>query len=275
MLLGRFWDDEHGMVVEEWDEGFTTLDPYRGVNANMHAVEALLAAADVTGDRSLLDRALRITTRVVHDLAPAHAWRIPEHFDEAWQPLLDYNHDAPADPFRPYGATIGHWLEWSRLSLDLAAALELAGAEPPAWLAEHARALFDAAVAEGWAVDGADGFVYTVDWSGRPVVRERMHWVAAEATATAAALLAATGDPSYDVWYRRWWDHVADALPRPRARLLAPRARPRPAPQRGRLARQARRLPRLPGHPLPATAPGAHPRHRPATGPICADPSLN
>ena len=30
------------------------------------------------------------------------------------------------------------------------------------------RSLFDAAVREGWAVDGADGFVYTVDWAGQP-----------------------------------------------------------------------------------------------------------
>ena len=51
VLLTRFWDDEHGMVVEEWDESFSTLDTYRGVNANMHTVEALLAAADATGDR--------------------------------------------------------------------------------------------------------------------------------------------------------------------------------------------------------------------------------
>ena len=205
VLLGRFWDDEHGMVTEEWDESFTTLDPYRGVNANMHTVEALLAAADVTGDRSLLDRALRIVTRVVHDLGPQHHWRLPEHFDESWQPLLDYNVDAPADPFRPYGATIGHWLEWSRLALDLRAAL---GDDAPAWLLDDAAALFDAAVREGWAVDGADGFVYTVDWEGRPVVRERMHWVAAEATATAAALHAVTGDAAYDAWYATWWDHV-------------------------------------------------------------------
>ena len=60
----------------------------------------------------------------------------------------------------------------------------------PDWLLDDAVALFDASVREGWAVDGADGFVYTVDWEGRPVVRERMHWVAAEATATAAALHA-------------------------------------------------------------------------------------
>ena len=62
---------------------------------------------------------------------------------------------------------------------------------------------------EGWSVDGAPGFVYTVDWDGHPVVRERMHWVAAEATATAAALHAATRDPAYAAWYETFWEHVA------------------------------------------------------------------
>jgi len=205
----RFWDEEHGMVVEQWDESFSTLDGYRGVNANMHTVEALLSAADVLGDSSLRDRASRILTRVVHDLAAGNSWRIPEHFDASWTPLLDYNIDEPAHPFRPYGATIGHWLEWARLALHLRAGL---GSAAPAWLLDDARSLFAAAVLEGWAVDGADGFVYTVDWDGRPVVRERMHWVAAEATATAAALFAATGDASYAGWYETWWDHIDEVF---------------------------------------------------------------
>ncbi len=203
--LGRFWDDEHGMVVEEWDETFATLDDYRGVNANMHTVEALLAAAGATGDRSLLARALRVVERVVHVLGPAHDWRLPEHFDTSWRPLLDYNRDEPAHPFRPYGATIGHWLEWARLSVHLQAEL---GTDAPGWLLEDARSLFDASVREGWAVDGRDGFVYTVDWDGQPVVHERMHWVAAEATATAAVLHQVTGEASYERWYATWWDHV-------------------------------------------------------------------
>ena len=161
-------------------------------------------------DPSLRDRAQRIVTRVVHDLARGNDWRIPEHFDATWTPLLDYNADEPAHPFRPYGATIGHWLEWARLALHLRAAL---GDAAPAGCSTTRVALFDASVREGWAVDGADGFVYTVDWSGEPVVRERMHWVAAEATATAAALHA--GDRRRGV--RRagtstWWEHVADAF---------------------------------------------------------------
>lgn len=206
----RFWDDDAGMVVEEWDRTFTDLDGYRGVNANMHTVEAYLAAADVTGDRVWLDRAVRVVERVVHGFARAHAWRLPEHFDATWTPLLDYNADQPAHPFRPYGATVGHWCEWARLTLHARAALEARGDTAPAWMVDDAAALLDAADREGWAVDGAPGFVYTVDPQGRPVVRERMHWVAAEAVAAAAALHRVTGDPRWDDLYTTWWEYVGE-----------------------------------------------------------------
>jgi mannose/cellobiose epimerase-like protein (N-acyl-D-glucosamine 2-epimerase family) len=259
VLLGHFWDDEHRMVVEEWDEAFTVLDGYRGVNANMHAVEALLAAADATGDRTLLDRALSVVTRVVHGLGPDHGWRLPEHFDAGWTPLLDYNADAPAHPFRPYGATVGHGLEWARLALQLRAAL---GADAPGWLLEDAVALFDAAVRDGWAVDGADGFVYTVDWAGRPVVHERMHWVVAEATATAATLHAATGDPAYASWFGTFWRHVREVFLDPEHgswhHELDQRNRPSETVWRGKPdtyhAFQATLVPRLPTHPTFARA---------------------
>ena len=264
VMLERFWDDEHGMVVEQWDETFSTLDDYRGVNANMHTVEAFLAAADALGasstrGRSLLDKALRIVTRVVHELGPAHSWRLPEHFDTEWTPILDYNIDTPAHPFRPYGATIGHWLEWARLALHLQAAL---GSSAPSWLLDDARSLFEASVREGWAVDGEDGFVYTVDWSGAPVVRERMHWVAAEATATAAALWTATGDPSYDAWYRAWWNHIATVFIDHRLgswhHELDPANRPGGVTWRGKPdsyhAFQATLFPRLPLSPALAAA---------------------
>lgn len=204
----HFWDDTDGMVVEEWDPTFTSLDDYRGVNANMHTVEAYLAAADVTGKRVWLDRAARIVERVVHGFAREGAWRLPEHFDSGWQAQRDYNRDHPADPFRPYGATVGHWFEWARLTLHTRAALEALGDVPPEWMLEDAIGLFDAGVCEGWAVDGEPGFVYTVDWDGKPVVRERMHWVATEAIAAAAALFHVTDDAAYDDWYRTWWDYA-------------------------------------------------------------------
>lgn len=205
----RFWQEDAGMVRESWDRAFTAEEPYRGVNANMHTVEAYLAAADVTGDDAWLVRALHITERVVHGFAREHAWRLPEHFDTDWTPLLHYNKESPAHPFRPYGATVGHWLEWARLALHVRAGLAQRGLEAPDWLLADAAALFAAAAAEGWHADGAPGFVYTVDFAGRPVVRERMHWVLCEGIAAAAALHAATGDDAYDGWYRRWWDEAA------------------------------------------------------------------
>lgn len=206
----HFWDEQAGMSVESWDRTFTTCEDYRGVNANMHTVEAYLAAADVTGDRLWFDRARRIVERVVHGFARENEWRIPEHFDGSWNPLLDYNRDAPAHPFRPYGATIGHWLEWSRLTLHLRAGLVARAEAAPDWMIADAAALFAAAIKEGWHVDGAPGFIYTVDWSGVPVVRERMHWVVCEGIAAAAALHTVTGDDDYDHWYRLWWDYAAE-----------------------------------------------------------------
>lgn len=200
----RFFDDAAGMFVDSWDRAFTDLDTYRGVNANMHGVEALLAAADVTGDHRLRASALGISRRVALEFAQPHSWRIPEHFDPAWQPQLEHNRDRPDDQFQPYGATVGHGLEWSRLLLHLEASLVNA----PDWLLRAAEGLFDRAVADGWTVDGAEGFVYTTDWDGTPVVRDRMHWVLAEAIAAAAALHTRTGDDRYAAQAATWWAYA-------------------------------------------------------------------
>lgn len=197
----HFWREDDGMVVEELSRDWAGVDDYRGANANMHMVEAFLAAADVTGERRWRDRALRITERLIHGNARANGWLLPEHYAPDWTPLPEYNRDRPADPFRPYGATIGHLLEWSRLALDLRVAL---GPAAPDWLLPDAVALFDTAWDRGW--DG--GFAYTVDWSGEPVVRQRMHWVVAEALAAAATLHQVTRDPRYDRAYAEVWAYA-------------------------------------------------------------------
>ncbi|HEU4567728.1 MAG TPA: AGE family epimerase/isomerase [Marmoricola sp.] len=206
VLDRHFWDEQHGMLLDRWDRAFAVPDAYRGANANMHGVEALLAAAEVTGSVVLRRRALRITARLVHEVASRFGWRVPEHFDAGWHPLPDYNREEPAHPFRPFGATVGHWFEWARLAASLHVALR----DPPGWLLDDARALFAAAAAT-WSCDGTDGFVYTVDWDGRPVVRQRMHWVVAEAIGAAAVLGEVTGGSSYDAWTERLWRY-ADAF---------------------------------------------------------------
>src|SRR5204862_144491 len=80
-----FRDDGAGMAVEEWDAAWTTLSDYRGVNANMHGVEAMLADADaletVADDMAgaagdLRAHALRTTERDVHGWARERDWRL-------------------------------------------------------------------------------------------------------------------------------------------------------------------------------------------------------
>ena len=195
--LDRFWEPGPGMVADAFDRTWTRCEPYRGLNANMHTVEALLAAADATGDPEWRARAARIAQRTVES-GRATGWRLCEHFTPDWRPTPDHHRDRPDHPFRPFGATVGHGLEWARLLLHLDADRLL-----PASVA-----LYDRAVADGWAADGADGFVYTTDWDGRPVVHDRMHWVLAEAVAAAAVLHTATGEGRYAHDRDRFWAHA-------------------------------------------------------------------
>ncbi|MGO1385543.1 MAG: AGE family epimerase/isomerase [Arachnia sp.] len=208
VLESRFWDEDQGLTVDDWDQDWSILDDYRGANANMHTLEAYLAAGDVTGDSRWHERAGRIAGRIA-GWARENDWRIPEHFDLAWQPLLEFNHEQPAHPFRPYGAMVGHGFEWARLLLAVDGSPD---ADAPAGLVEAASELYDRAVIDGWAVDGADGFVYTTDWQGRPVVRDRMHWVVAEAVNTARLLHDSTKNPRYASDGVRWWAYADTCL---------------------------------------------------------------
>ncbi|UYM05576.1 AGE family epimerase/isomerase [Solicola gregarius] len=205
----RFWDEAAGRCRESWNADWSEPESYRGANSNMHTVEAYLAAADVTGDRVWRDRALSICERIINRAARANGWRIPEHFDADWNVVLDYNTDVPADAFRPYGATPGHGFEWSRLLLELEAALD----DPPAWLVDAAVSLFEVAVRDG-SVD--DTLVYTTGWDGKPVVRERFHWVMAEAVAAADALARRTngsiGPAEANRWYGAIDEHFVDRV---------------------------------------------------------------
>jgi mannose/cellobiose epimerase-like protein (N-acyl-D-glucosamine 2-epimerase family) len=213
----RFWDDDAGLAVEEWDRTWSRLDDYRGVNANMHGVEASLAAADALGPADpaigwdLHAQALLTTERVVHGWARERDWRLPEHFTASWEPLPEFNRDRPADPFRPYGVTVGHQFEWARLCAHLHAVVP----EPPEWLLADAVALFDAAAERGWAADGSPGFPYTLDWSDETVVGARMHWVLCEAVAAASVLAEATGEPRFRALAAQWREHGEQAFADP------------------------------------------------------------
>ena len=202
-----YWDDEFQMMNNSWNQDFTILEKYRGINANMHAVEALAAAYDVTGLEKYRDRAYLICKRTVEVFAKKNSWMLPEHFDEKWIVDKDFNIDNPADPFCPFGVTIGHLFEWSRLILQLKIQIQNSGLDD-SWIMPGAKKLYDKAKKFGWSADGTDGFVYTVDWDGKPVVRSRMFWVAAEAVMTAYTLWTFTNDSKYLVDYTTWWDYI-------------------------------------------------------------------
>lgn len=187
------------------------MDDYRGLNANMHTVEAFLAAADVTGQEKYRVRAGRIIAHVIGWASDNH-WRIPEHFTKEWVADLECNKDKPDDPFKPYGATPGHGIEWSRLITQWALSTYKDDEKLAAPYIQAAENLFKQAVADAWNADGAPGIVYTTDWEGKPVVHDRMHWTLAEAINTSAVLYRVTQKPVYAEKYAEFMQYLDEKV---------------------------------------------------------------
>ena len=207
----RFWNEEEGLACDTWNTDFTKLDDYRGLNANMHTVEAFLAVADVTKDERYRVRAGRIIKRVI-GWAGENNWRIPEHFTSEWVADLDCNKEQPADPFKPYGATPGHGIEWGRLIVQWALSTYKDNKSEASHYVEAAEKLFIRAIEDAWNADGAPGIAYTTDWSGKPVVHDRMHWTLAEAINTSAVLYRVTGKERYAELYAEFMRYLDEKV---------------------------------------------------------------
>ena len=206
-----FWNEEEGLSCDTWNTEFTHLDSYRGLNANMHTVEAFLAVSDVTGDEKYRVRAGRII-RKVRVWAEGNNYRIPEHYSSTWVPDLDCNKDNPADPFKPYGATPGHGIEWSRLVLEWALSTFKKESKEFDDFITYAEKLFDRAISDAWNVDNKPGIAYTTDWNGKPVVKDRMHWTLAEAINTSAVLYHTTGKEKYSSLYHDFMKYLDEKV---------------------------------------------------------------
>ena len=207
-----FWNEKEGLSCDTWNTEFTVCDDYRGLNANMHTVEAFLAAADILQDEKYRIRAGRIIDHVL-GWAEKNSFRIPEHFTVDWKPDLEMNKDTPDDPFKPYGATPGHGIEWARLIVQWAESSRKAGTlHHPDDYIRAACSLYDRAVEDAWNVDGARGIVYTTDWNGKPVVHDRMHWTLAEAVNTSAVLYRVTENPKYADDYAAFLEYLDDEV---------------------------------------------------------------
>lgn len=197
VLDTRFWETDSGAGAEEFTAEWQPIGDYRGQNSNMHLTEALMAAYEATGESGFLDKAVSIASLLIDRTARSNHWRLPEHFDSGWNIDFDYGQDV----FRPYGSTIGHWLEWTRLVLQL---WSLSGCRHD-WMREAARNLFRNACEEGWDAERG-GFYFTVDWKGEPVDRDRYWWPCTEGIGAAHFLNTLEDDPYYETWYRKIWD---------------------------------------------------------------------
>jgi mannose/cellobiose epimerase-like protein (N-acyl-D-glucosamine 2-epimerase family) len=205
VLDERFVESDSGASRENFDHEWAERESYRGANSNMHLLEASLAAFDATGDDRHARRASGIAERLINQLARRNDWMLPEHYGAEWSEQRGYNYDRKDDPFRPYGVTIGHLLEWSRLLLSL----NTLGRPGDEWTYEAATQLFRRAVDVGW--DSArGGLAYTVDFDGGEANPDKYWWPVCEGIAAAAVFQQLSGEGYYEEWYRRLWEFAAD-----------------------------------------------------------------
>jgi len=197
VLERHFWDDAAGRLREEFARDWQPISRYRGMNANMHGVEAFLAAYEATGQDIWLDRAGRILDFFTGQMAGAHGQRIPEHYTESWQVDPDFRGDPV---FRPPGTTPGHSLEFARLLLQH---WDLTGRTDPTAL-PRARALTQTALSDAWLPEG--GLAYTLT-PGRMVDQAvRLWWPVAEGLGALAMLQKLDPTPQDAAWYARLHD---------------------------------------------------------------------
>lgn len=201
VLDRHFWDEERGLLREEYARDWSAISHYRGMNANMHGAEALLAAYEATGREVFLQRAGRILSFFTGEIAPRFGWRIPEHYTEEWRIDNDYEGNPM---FRPSGTTPGHALEFGRLILQHAELSGQTGTEDIG----RARALIETALSDAWLEHG--GLAYTVDRAGQVIRADRYWWPVTEAIGALGALMKCDPRPSDADWFLRLWD-VAQA----------------------------------------------------------------
>lgn len=205
VLETRFWEPRHGAIAEEFQRDWLPVDDgrYRGQNSNMHLTEALMAAFEATGDRAYIDKAESIADLVIRRCAAKVGFRVAEHFDPDWVIDQDYYH--PDEMFRPAGTTPGHWLEWSRLLLQLWSL----GGKKHGWMPDAAKALFVQSMSLGWDKEKG-GFFYTLDWTDKPTKTNKLWWPMCEAAGAAHFLNEhLPSDRFYEDSYRLIWGTIA------------------------------------------------------------------
>ena len=218
-LTHRFWEEQHGLYADEADATYSTRLPYRGQNANMHAVEAHLAAWDATGDA----RHLRRARTIAHSMCVVQAGRagsglVYEHFTEDWSaPDLQHNVHNKKDNYQPWGYQPGHLMEWSKLLMQLHDRRDAIPGHPEeekdvAWRPLTAARFFEVATSKGWDAKYG-GLAYCLSPADLSVCDNDKYWWPVTEGIAAASLLALAAHRSGDAavkaayldWYGRLW----------------------------------------------------------------------
>ena len=203
VLDTHYWEQEAGLFSDEWNRDWTPFSTYRGMNANMHGVEAMLTAYEATRVPVFLERAGRILDFFTRRMAPQENWRLPEHYTENWDIDRSY---AGNHMFRPAGTTPGHSFELGRLTLQH---WDLTG-RPATDAPDVARRLIEQALEDAWLPEG--GFAYTLDFGGKVSDGARFWWPVTEAIGAVATLIKLERRASDEEWYRKLWAFANEAF---------------------------------------------------------------
>ena len=60
ILETHFWEEDHGLFADEWNQDWTPFSNYPGLNAKMHGPMVLIIAFEAPGSETLLQMAGRM-----------------------------------------------------------------------------------------------------------------------------------------------------------------------------------------------------------------------
>ena len=199
----RRWLAPNGLVYGAIASGSTQHKaPIISLGTLASTAEAYLAAAEATADPVWIDRAESISQS---EADWSKKW---EHWSAT--PVLE-------------GVQIGSLLRWSRLCIQVRAALRSLGRKSDDALLEAGQDFFERARVDGWRKKGYAGFVTSVGFEHHEAeILDDRHfmWVACEGVCAAVSLARALRDDGasegevehYEHCYRSWLDFINDEL---------------------------------------------------------------
>jgi mannose/cellobiose epimerase-like protein (N-acyl-D-glucosamine 2-epimerase family) len=181
---------EQDLCWDTADADWSNIGLIHSNNPNMHFCEAFIATYEASGDRSHLDRALRIARALAKP--PSEAGRpIWENYDADWQPLAEAPPGVDLLSMQsPATALPGHLAEWAKLLAILRHHSD------ELWLLDASTTQYRLAWHTGWD-DAAGGFFTAIDAEDNVLRPNKSYWSPPEALGAAAVLQRITGDQSY------------------------------------------------------------------------------